>query len=301
MDGRLTGGRSGSEPGFVERRWTSRDGLSLYCRDYAGVEGAPRLPVVCLHGLTRNSSDFEDLAPLLAATGRRVIAPDVRGRGESQWDGNPANYVPRTYARDVMELLDALGIGRAVFLGTSMGGVIMMMLALRHRGRIAAAVLNDVGPEVSPEGLLRIQSYVGRPVELAGWADAVSYVRKLNEGSLPHFDDGDWERMTARTYTRGPGAPTPRYDPAIAAPLQAGKAKAPAMLAWMLYRRLVKSRPALVIRGQTSDILSAATAKRMTAGRTNVTLVEVPGVGHAPTLTEPSSRDALLSFLDRVP
>lgn len=290
-----------SELAFVERRWSSKDGLSLYCRDYAGVSSAPRLPVICLHGLTRNSSDFEDLAPLIAATGRRVIVPDVRGRGESQWDSAPANYVPRTYARDVIELLDALGIGRAVFVGTSMGGVIMMMLALRHRSRIAASVLNDVGPEVSPEGLARIQSYVGRPVKLSTWAEAVSYVRELNEGALPHLDDADWERMTARTYSRGLGEPAPRYDPAIAAPLQAGKAKAPAILAWILFRRLVKSRPTLVIRGETSDILSADTARRMAAGRANVTLIEVPGVGHAPTLSEPASREALLSFLDRLP
>ncbi|WP_057882359.1 alpha/beta fold hydrolase [Tsuneonella troitsensis] len=297
----MIGGKNEPEAGFVERRWTSSDGLSLYCRDYSGAGGAARLPVVCLHGLTRNSSDFEDIAPLIAATGRRVIVPDVRGRGESQWDVNSANYAPRTYAHDVVELLDALGIGRAVFVGTSMGGVIMMFLALRNRGRIAAAVLNDVGPEVSPEGLARIQSYVGRPVNLASWADAVSYVRTLNESSLPHFDDDDWERMTARTYTRGTGAPTPRYDPAIAAPLNAGKAKAPAFLAWILYRSLVRSRSALVIRGETSDILSGKTAERMAAGRTNVTLVEVPGVGHAPTLSESASRDALLSFLDRVP
>lgn len=297
----MTGRHAESEPGFVDRRWTSSDGLSLYCRDYAGVGGVARLPVVCLHGLTRNSSDFEDIAPVIAATGRRVVVPDVRGRGESQWDSDPAHYVPLIYARDVIELLDALGIGRTVFVGTSMGGVIMMMLALRHRRRIAASVLNDVGPEVSPEGLLRIQSYVGRPVKLSSWAEAVSYVRKLNEGALPHFGEEDWERMTARTYSRGPGEPVPRYDPAIAAPLQAGKAKAPAFLAWMLFRMLVRSRPGLVIRGETSDILSAETARRMAAGRANVTLVEVPGVGHAPTLSESASRDALISFLDRVP
>lgn len=296
----MIGGKTEPKTGFVERRWTSSDGLLLFCRDYAGAQGAPCLPVICLHGLTRNSSDFEDIAPLIAAAGRRVIVPDVRGRGESQWDTSSVNYVPRTYARDVVELLDALGISRAVFVGTSMGGVIMMFLALRNRGRIAAAVLNDVGPEVSPEGLARIQSYVGRPVNLASWADAVSYVRTLNEGSLPHFDDDDWERMTARTYTRGTGAPSPRYDPAIAAPLQAGKAKAPAFLAWMLFRRLVRSRPTLVLRGETSDILSRQTAERMAAGRTNVTLVEVPGVGHAPMLSEPQSREALLSFLDGV-
>ena len=290
-----------AQTAFAERRWHSRDGLSLYCRDYPGDSGPARLPVVCLHGLTRNSGDFEGVAPLIAASGRRVIVPDVRGRGESQWDASPGRYEPRTYARDVIEMLDALGIARAVFVGTSMGGVIMMMLAVRHRHRIAAAVLNDVGPEVSPEGLQRIQSYVGKPVELATWADAVAHVRRLNESSLPHLDESGWERMAERAYTMGSDGPVARYDPAIAVPLAAGKAKAPALIAWLLYRRLVKSRPALVIRGERSDILSAGTAARMVAGRAGCELVEVPGVGHAPTLEEPASRQALARFLQRVP
>lgn len=289
------------ETAFAERRWTSSDGLSLFARDYPGASDEVRLPVVCLHGLTRNSSDFEDVAPMIAAMGRRVIAPDVRGRGHSQWDNRSERYVPRTYARDVVELLDGLGIGRAVFVGTSMGGVIMMMLALRQRSRIAAAVLNDVGPEVSPEGLERIQSYVGRPIPLGTWKDAVAYVRQVNEVAFPNFTEQDWERMTERAFARGPQGPVLRYDPAIAEPLAAGKAKAPAVLAWFLYRRLANSRPVLVIRGETSDILGAETARRMVAGRPNATLVEVPGAGHAPTLAEPTSREALKSFLSAVP
>ncbi len=238
---------------------------------------------------------------MIANMGRRVIVPDVRGRGHSQWDSHPENYIPQTYARDLADLLDALGIGRAVFVGTSMGGVIMMMLALRQRSRIAAAVLNDVGPEVSPEGLERIQSYVGRPVSLASWADAVAYVRQVNAIAFPNFTEQDWERMTERAFSRGPHGPVPRYDPAIAEPLAAGKAKAPAFLAWFLYRRLAKSGPVLVIRGETSDILSAETAQRMVTGRPNAALVEVPGAGHAPTLAEPTSREALRSFLSSVP
>lgn len=286
---------------FAERRWQSSDGLSLFCRDYPGATGPARLPVVCLHGLTRNSSDFEDVAPFMAATGRRVIVPDVRGRGESQWDANPDRYVPRTYARDVLELLDALGIAKAVCVGTSMGGIIMMTLALRWRDRIAAAVLNDVGPEVSPEGIQRIQAYVGQQVSPANWDEAVAQVRRVYGESLPGLSDDEWERMTARAYTPGPGAPALRYDAAIARPLAAGKAKAPEFLAWALYRRLAKSRPVLVIRGEKSDILSASTAERMIAGRGNARLVEVPGVGHAPTLDEPVSRQALAEFLGRVP
>ncbi len=192
---------------FSDRQWTSANGLSLFARDYPGAGGEARLPVICLHGLTRNSSDFEEIAPTIASFGRRVIAPDIRGRGHSQWDSRPENYVPQTYARDLTDLLDALGIAKAVFIGTSMGGIIMMTLALRQRNRIAAAVLNDVGPEVSPEGLERIQSYVGRPVMPASWAEAVAYVRQVNEVAFPNFTEQDWERMTERAFSRGPQGP----------------------------------------------------------------------------------------------
>src|SRR5213075_2745189 len=136
---------------FSERRWTSADGLSLYARDYAGGDGEARLPVICLHGLTRNSKDFEDVAPVIAASGRRVIVPDVRGRGRSGYARDPASYEPKTYARDVLDLMDGLGIARAVFIGTSMGGLITMTVAALRSKAVAAVVLNDVGPAVAPQ------------------------------------------------------------------------------------------------------------------------------------------------------
>ncbi|MBC8002025.1 MAG: alpha/beta hydrolase [Opitutaceae bacterium] len=285
---------------FAERRWKSTDGLSLFARDYPGVGGEARLPVICLHGLTRNSSDFETLAPFIASLGRRVIVPDVRGRGLSQWDANHDRYVPQTYAKDVKELLDALGIAKAVFLGTSMGGIIMMMLAARQRGRISAVVLNDVGPKVSPEGIARIQSYAGKPVELNCWADAVAYVRRINKDALPNLGDEDWERLTKRTFERADSGPILKYDAGISTQLNAGRAKFPSFMAWMLYRRLTAKRKTLILRGETSDILSRETAKRMVAEATTARLVEVPGVGHAPLLDEPTSEAALLSFLEEV-
>ncbi len=286
--------------GYSERRWTSRDGLSLFARDYPGASGSAQLPVVCLHGLTRNSSDFENVAPFIAQTGRRVIVPDVRGRGLSAWDPNPSNYVPPIYARDVIELLDALGVSRAAFIGTSMGGIIMMMLAARHRQRIASAVLNDVGPKVSPEGLARIQSYAGRPVEIASWTDAVAYVRRINEDALPHLTDAEWDQFAERTFERREQGPRLKYDAAIAVPLRGGKAKAPSLVAWMLYKRLAKGRPVLIVRGAKSDILSHETASKMAARSTTADLVEVPGIGHAPMLDEPVAKEALLKFLEQV-
>jgi pimeloyl-ACP methyl ester carboxylesterase len=147
---------------YTETSFTSDDGLRLYARDYPASAGPARLPVVCLHGLTRNSADFDELAPEIARLGRRVIVPDVRGRGHSARDPNPANYNPVVYANDVVRLLHDLGIARAVFIGTSMGGMITMTLAVRHIELIAGAVLNDVGPVLSAKGLARIAGYAGR-------------------------------------------------------------------------------------------------------------------------------------------
>lgn len=288
--------------GFVERFWSSQDGLNLFARDYGGTGGPARLPVICLHGLTRNSSDFEELAPFLAAGGRRVLVPDVRGRGRSDRGPDPRSYVPSVYARDIARMMDLLGIARAVFVGTSMGGIITMLLAARHRRRIAAAVLNDVGPEVAPEGVARIRSYAGKPVTIRTWDEATAYIRRINEGTFPNFADEDWRKFAHRTFReQDDGAPVLDYDPAIAVPLAAGDFKASSLLAWLLFRRLARTRPTLIIRGQTSDILSSAIAAKMKARAPGAMLVEVPGIGHAPTLSEPEARDAIRRFLETVP
>ena len=154
-------------PNFTPLRFDSSDGLALYARDYAaqaGAEPAPaRLPVICIHGLTRNSADFDELAPEIARLGRRVLALDVRGRGHSAYDPDPANYNPVVYAGDVVKLMHDLGIARAVFVGTSMGGLVTMTLAMRHLDLIAGAVLNDVGPVLSTKGLARIAGYGALP------------------------------------------------------------------------------------------------------------------------------------------
>ena len=178
----------------VERRWTSRDGLGLFARDYPGASGQARLPVICLHGLTRNSKDFEDVAPAIAQTGRRVVVPDVRGRGLSGRDPDPRNYQPRTYARDVLEMMHSLDISRAVFVGTSMGGIIIMTLAVMRSKAVAAAILNDVGPAIAPAGVARIMSYVGIGEEIRSWDDADDYMCRTMGVAFPGFAGRDWRR-----------------------------------------------------------------------------------------------------------
>ena len=286
--------------GFTERRWTSPDGLTLYARDYAGRDGEAGLPVLCLHGFTRNSADFEDLAPVLATAGRRVIAMDMRGRGRSDRDARPANYHPKIYARDVIGFLTALGIPRAVFLGTSMGGLITFAVALLRPKLIAAAILNDVGPAVDPAGIKRIQSYAGKMPDVHSWEEAANYLRGINAIALPDVPEEEWLRMARRTFRDGPDGPVLDYDPAIAG-APGGKTKTSSLFAWWAFRRLVRRVPTLLIRGEMSDILSVQIAERMRRRAPALQVVVIPGVGHAPTLAEPEALAAIKSFLASVP
>jgi pimeloyl-ACP methyl ester carboxylesterase len=286
---------------FQERRWRSRDGLSLYARDYPAAGEERGLPVICLHGLTRNSKDFEEIAPIIAGWGRRVIVPDVRGRGQSDRDPNPHNYQPKIYARDVVEMMAELNISKAVFLGTSMGGLITMtMMAVRPRA-VAAAILNDVGPAVAPEGIVRILSYVGQPAAISNWDDAAQYVRRTNGVAFPHYEVEDWHRFARRTFRQGVAGPEFDYDPAITVPLAKPVAKLSLWIAGLLFRRLARKRPTLLIRGATSDVISAEIAERMQRIAPQMQRIDVPGVGHAPMLTEPEAVDAIEQFLRTVP
>jgi pimeloyl-ACP methyl ester carboxylesterase len=286
---------------FVERRWTSQDGLSLYARDYAGVAGPARLPVVCLHGLTRNSKDFGALAPVIAATGRRVIAADVRGRGLSDRDPNPANYVPNTYARDIILLLDKLGISRALFVGTSMGGIISLAISGMRRRAVAGLVLNDVGPEVCNVGIERIKSYVGRKVDIGGWDDAAAYLKSINGVAFPDYQDKDWAAFARRTFADSDGAPRLDYDATIMQPLSQNRYKAMTVVAWHLFKRLARNAPVLLVRGELSDLLSKEIADKMERRAPSMRRVEIPRVGHAPMLDEPQALEAIAAFLRSAP
>ncbi len=286
---------------YAERRWTSPDGLTLFARDYAPADGPARLPVIAIHGLTRNSADFEVIAALIAQSGRRVLALDVRGRGQSDRAPDPMTYTPDVYARDVVALMEQLGIEKAVFLGTSMGGLITMALTALKPKAIAAAILNDVGPELAPEGLARIAAYTGQPVVIETWADAAAYAKRINETALPHYTDADWAAFARRTFREGTeGAPVLDYDPDISAPIKAAGAKALIPNLWPYFRALARKKPTLLLRGATSDLLSPAIVAKMRKAAPNMAYAEVSGVGHAPMLDEAESRAAIFEFLARV-
>ncbi|WP_313003441.1 alpha/beta fold hydrolase [Brevundimonas sp.] len=283
---------------YAARRWTSPDGLSLYARDYAPADGPARLPVIAIHGLTRNSADFEVIAALIAQSGRRVLAVDVRGRGLSDRAPDPMTYTPDVYARDVVALMDQLGIEKAVFLGTSMGGLITMALTAIKPKAIAAAILNDVGPELAPEGLARIAAYTGQPVAIETWADAAAYARRINETALPHYTDADWAAFARRTFREGTeGAPVLDYDPDISAPIKAAGARALIPNLWPFFRALARKKPTLLLRGATSDLLSPAIVAKMRKAAPALAYAEVPAIGHAPMLDEAEARAAIFEFL----
>jgi len=291
---------------FADRFWTSPDGLKLHARDYAGASGAARAPVICLHGLTRNARDFEDLAPRIAANGRRVLALDVRGRGQSAWDPQPMRYVPATYAVDVLALLDALGIGRAVFIGTSMGGLITMTIAAFRPQAVAGAVLNDIGPEIAPEGIKRITGYTGRSAAVATWAEAADYARQLNAVAFPHYTAEQWTAFARRLFAEKDGRPVLDYDPDIAKafappPPPEGQAPPPPVDLWPLFKGLALGRPLLTIRGALSDLLSPDIAGRMREAAPEMAYAEVAGVGHAPMLDEPEALAAIDTLLEAAP
>lgn len=281
---------------YEDRYWTSRDGLRLHCRAY-GEPAAGRAPVLCIPGLTRNARDFEDLAARLAA-GRQVLCLDLRGRGDSAYAKDSATYVPLQYVEDVESLLEEAGIDRFVAIGTSLGGLITMLLAFRAPARIAGAVLNDIGPVIEPAGLARIRDYVGSGRSFPTWMHAARALEETHGAAFPDFAAMDWLRMAKRlmAITQN-GRVAFDYDMKIAEPFDTPAAEGGVDL-WPAWEAL-GGRPLLVLRGAVSDLLSAQTAAEMARRVPDAEVVTVPGRGHAPTLDEPEALAAIERLLAR--
>ncbi len=280
--------------------YRSDDGLQLYARDYPcrGGDEAAKV-VLCMHGLTRNSADFGKLAAHLSER-YRVLAVDVRGRGRSERDPNPANYTPLTYSRDMFVLLDLLDLPEVVLCGTSMGGLMAMLMAATQPARVSAIILNDIGPEVDPRGLERIQAYVGKPrPAIATWPEAAQQAREINAVAFPEYGDEEWLEFARLSYREVEGVPVPAYDPAIAQPLQANTEAAVPPDLWPVFG-LLQAIPLLVIRGEISDLLASECVEQMQARKPDVQVTEIPGRGHAPSLDEPAARQAIDSFLQGI-
>ena len=270
-------------------------GLTLHAEQF-GPGRAP-LTILCLHGLTRNGRDFESLAAHLSQRYRVVVA-DQRGRGLSEWDPNPANYKIPVYAQDMTRLLDYLEIEQAVLVGTSMGGLISMVLGAALPGRVRGIVLNDIGPEVPAAGLARLARSLGMRADVRTWADAAAHARRVNGQAFPDFEDADWLAFAGRIYRDdGSGRPVLAYDSAILAGLaQEGDADAVAPSLWPLWAQL-QAIPMLVIRGGLSDILSAEILERMAVSHPHLRALTLEQRGHAPMLDEPAALAAIDEFL----
>lgn len=281
---------------YADRYWTSRDGLRLHFRDYPGRADRPVL--LCLPGLTRNARDFAHVAERHAGEWR-VICPDLRGRGDSAYAKDSASYNPLQYADDIALLLDQEEIGRVVAVGTSLGGLLTMMLAMSVPDRLAGALLNDIGPEIDPAGLERIRDYVGQGRSFPTWMHAARAIEESQASAFPDYEIADWLAMAKRCMAvGGNGRIHFDYDMKIAEPFAQPGGEAPPDM-WPGIRALA-GKPVAVLRGELSDILSAETLARIAAELPGAETVTVPRVGHAPMLDEPAAVAALDRLLARV-
>jgi len=285
---------SGTE--WQDRYFNSADGLRLFYRDYP-AEAAGRTPVLCLPGLTRNSRDFESIA-LRIMRSRRVLCADLRGRGFSQHDPNWKNYHPGNYFGDISMLLKDAGVPKVIILGTSLGGILAMLVAATTPQVLAGVILNDVGPEVAAEGLKRISTYVGKSAPVSSWAEAAEQARSTYGLAWPDATDADWLGFARRSYTIVDGVPRLAMDPMIGEAVRAAPAGAAPDL-WPVFGAL-KPIPTLALRGALSDVLSQETFDRMAREKPDLVRVTVAQRGHPPMLDEPDSVAAIESFLARL-
>lgn len=283
---------------YEHKYWQSPDGLKLHYRDYAGPDGGSKTPVICLHGLTRNARDFATLAEVICKT-RRVIVPEMRGRGRSEYAKDTATYNPLTYIGDVQALLAEQNIDRVVSIGTSMGGLMTMLMGAQNADLFEAVVLNDIGPEIDPEGLARIGGYVGQGGSYPTWMHAARGLQSVHQAAFPDYGIDQWLEMAKRTLIVGQnGRLTYDYDVGIAEPFkQPGNAAPPDL--WPAFDAL-KNVPMALIRGELSDLLTTEIGGKMVERHSDCKLATVPRIGHAPMLDEAESVAAITALLERV-
>ena len=278
---------------------TAQDGIRLHVRAW-GPRLAARLPVVCLPGLARTVADFETLASALAsgANGlRSVLALDLRGRGRSDYDRNPKNYNVQVELADVLAVLTALAVNQAVFIGTSRGGILTMLLAVARPTALAGCVLNDVGPVIETVGLMRIKSYLGKLPQVASLHEAADVLRRLFAAQFPKLSDDDWVAFARRTFKDDGGRIVPDYDVRLGKTLAQIDPARPVPALWKEFNALARV-PLLVIRGGNSDILSRSTVAAMQTRHPAMETVEVADQGHAPLLSDPALVGRIAAFAE---
>ncbi len=272
-------------------KFTTSDRLDLAYED----EGQG-VPVLCLPGLTRNARDFDDLAEVL--DGVRLIRLTYRGRGESDFDPDFINYnVPREM-RDAIELLDFLGIDKAIFIGTSRGGIISMLASAMMKDRVAGVVLNDIGPVLSPDGLGRIMDYLGIQPKAKSFEQVAIGLRHNMGKGFPDLDDTDWVLQAKRWFDMGPDGLRLNYDPKLRDAMLA-QAEQPEVDLWPLFDAM-NGIPLALVRGANSDLLSEDTVAEMQDRRQDMIYANVPNRAHVPFLNEPESIAAINALIAKV-
>ena len=276
---------------------TAPDGLRLHVRSY-GSRVTSALPVVCLPGLARTGADFHPLAEALAADPakpRFVLALDYRGHGQSEYDRNPDNYTLPVTLADLSAVLIALEIAPAIFLGTSYGGLLAMMLAAWRPTAIAGVILNDIGPIIEPQGLVRIKGYVGKLPIPRNFEEGAEILRWWFDAQFPKLAPQDWIAFAQRTWREHEGRLVPDYDLTLARTLQGADLQHPPTL-WNHFDALTRV-PLMVIRGGNSDMLAPTTLQAMLSRRSELEVAIVPDQGHAPLLAEPKLIRRIAAFV----
>ena len=282
-----------SDAAYSDGNWQSADGLGLHYRDYAGGNDA-RPPILCIPGLTRNARDFEPVADAFAGEWRVLVA-NLRGRGDSDYAKDFETYKPSQYVEDIVGLLDTLGLEKVVLIGTSLGGIIAMLMAYQHKDRLAGVLLNDIGPDVDEPGLERIRGYVGQGGSFPTWMHAARAISEGNEDVYPAWEIADWLRFAKRVMVVGnSGRISYDYDMKIAEPFMRPPPEPVDM--WPLFKALA-GIPLTTLRGELSDILSAKTLERMQKVMPQMEAVTVPNVGHPPTFEETEAQQAVARLL----
>lgn len=285
---------------FNDFFYSSSDGLKLHARVYGDGPGEA-LPVICLPGLTRNARDFHELALYLsreAATPRRVVAFDYRGRGQSAYDPNWRNYDPLVETGDVISGLTALGIEHGAFIGTSRGGLIIVAIAAMRPALLKAVVLNDIGPVVEGAGLAQIRAYLERAPKPADFSEAVAIQRAAQQGIFTTLSDADWERAARAIYRDEGGRPVPDFDPALLKTLKSINLSKALPELWPQFMGLA-GVPVLAIRGENSKLLAAETLAEMQRRHPDLEAITVAGQGHAPFLETAGLPRTIETFLHK--